>query len=102
MAHLAFVASHHVNGVSALHTDLLGKTVFHDLMKVAPTHLVNKTNGITFRRWLFKANRNLTDLIADTIGSAFLDNPERLIDLVLYRLHNIAVDRLQFSADSDD
>jgi starch phosphorylase len=81
MAHLAFIASHHVNGVSALHTDLLGKTVFNDLMKVAPTHLVNKTNGITFRRWLFKANRGLTGLITDTIGPRFLDDPERLIDL---------------------
>jgi starch phosphorylase len=84
MAHLAFVASHHVNGVSALHTDLLGKTVFHDLMKVAPTRLVNKTNGITFRRWLFKANRGLTGLITDTIGPRFLDDPDRLIDLEKY------------------
>jgi starch phosphorylase len=84
MAHLAFIASHHVNGVSALHTDLLGKTVFHDLMRVAPTHLVNKTNGISFRRWLFKANRELTGLIADTIGPRFLDDPERLIDLEKY------------------
>jgi starch phosphorylase len=81
MAHLAFVASHHVNGVSALHTDLLGKTVFHDLMKVAPTHLVNKTNGISFRRWLFKANRRLTDLLVDAIGPGFLDDAEKLIDL---------------------
>ena len=84
MAHLAFVASHHVNGVSALHTELLGKTVFHDLMRVAPTHLVNKTNGISFRRWLFKANRGLTGLITDTIGSGFLDKPERLADLEKY------------------
>jgi starch phosphorylase len=84
MAHLAFVASHHVNGVSALHTELLGKTVFNDLMKVAPTHLVNKTNGISFRRWLFKANRGLTGLITDTIGPRFLDDPERLIDLEKY------------------
>jgi starch phosphorylase len=81
MAHLAFIASHHVNGVSALHTELLGKTVFNDLMKVAPTHLVNKTNGITFRRWLFKANRELTNLVTDAIGPAFLDDPDRLIDL---------------------
>jgi starch phosphorylase len=81
MAHLAFVASHHVNGVSALHTDLLGKTVFNDLMKVAPTHLVNKTNGISFRRWLFKANRGLTNLLIDTIGDRFLDDAERLTDL---------------------
>jgi starch phosphorylase len=84
MAHLAFVASHHVNGVSALHTDLLGKTVFNDLMRVAPTHLVNKTNGISFRRWLFKANRGLTALLTDAIGPGFLDDPDRLIELEKY------------------
>jgi starch phosphorylase len=67
--------------VSALHTDLLGKTVFNDLMKVSATHLINKTNGISFRRWLFKANRGLTDLLIDAIGAEFCDDPERLIDL---------------------
>ncbi len=81
MAHLAFVGSHHVNGVSALHTKLLGKTVFADLAKVVPTVLVNKTNGITFRRWLFEANRELTGLIMDAVGSRVLDEPERLIEL---------------------
>jgi starch phosphorylase len=81
MAHLAFVGSHHVNGVSALHTELLRKTIFHDLLKVAPTKLVNKTNGISFRRWLFKANEKLTGLVAETIGRGFLDDTERLIEL---------------------
>src|SRR6185437_9198568 len=50
MAHLAFLGSNCVNGVSALHTDLLRKTVFHDLAETAATRIVNKTNGITFRR----------------------------------------------------
>jgi starch phosphorylase len=81
MAHLAFIGAHHVNGVSALHTKLLGQTVFHDLLQVAPTKLVNKTNGISFRRWLFKTNEKLTQLLVDTIGPAFLDDPERLADL---------------------
>ncbi|MGE0063970.1 MAG: glycogen/starch/alpha-glucan phosphorylase [Xanthobacteraceae bacterium] len=81
MAHLAFVGSHAVNGVSELHTDLLGRTVFGDLLKVSATRLVNKTNGISFRRWLFKANVGLTDLIRSAIGPAFLDDPERLGDL---------------------
>jgi len=84
MAHLAFLGSHHVNGVSALHTELLGQNVFHDLMKVSPTQLVNKTNGITFRRWLFKVNRDLTGLLIDTIGPDFLDQPERLTALERY------------------
>jgi glycogen phosphorylase len=81
MAHLAFLGSHHVNGVSALHTDLLGKNVFGDLLKVTPTKLVNKTNGVTFRRWLFKANEKLTDLLVAMIGPQFLDDPERLTEL---------------------
>jgi starch phosphorylase len=81
MAHLAFIGSHCVNGVSALHTDLLGKTVFHDLAKTTDTRIVNKTNGITFRRWLFDANRGLTDLIVRTIGEHVLDRHERLTEL---------------------
>ena len=81
MAHLAFIGSHHVNGVSALHSDLLGKTVFGDLAKVTPTVLVNKTNGVTFRRWLFEANRELTGLIVDGIGDRVLDDAEHLSGL---------------------
>ena len=84
MAHLAFVGSHHVNGVSALHTELLGDTIFRDLLKVTPTKLVNKTNGISFRRWLFQANRPLTELILESIGGAFLSDPDRLSDLVRF------------------
>jgi len=84
MAHLAFIGSHHVNGVSALHTELLGKTVFNDLLKVAPTKLVNKTNGVSFRRWLFKANEGLTGLLVETIGERFLDEPERLTELAKF------------------
>jgi len=81
MAHLAFIGSHHVNGVSALHTELLRKTVFNDLAKVSPTILVNKTNGVTFRRWLFEANSELTRLIVEAVGEHVCDDPERLIDL---------------------
>ena len=81
MAHLAFVGSHHVNGVSKLHTDLLKKTVFNDLVKVSSTAVVNKTNGITFRRWLHQANPRLSELIASAIGDGFRSDPTRLIEL---------------------
>jgi glycogen phosphorylase len=81
MAHLAFLGSHTVNGVSALHTELLGKTVFHDLAKTAPTQIVNKTNGITFRRWLFDANEGLTTLLTKTLGERVLDDPRCLAEL---------------------
>ena len=81
MAHLAFIGSHCVNGVSALHTDLLRKTVFNDLAATTPTRVVNKTNGITFRRWLYEANRPLTKLLTDTLGERMLDDPSLLTGL---------------------
>lgn len=81
MAHLAFIGSHHVNGVSALHSDLLRQNAFNDLARAGPTIIVNKTNGITFRRWLYQANRRLTNLIVDALGPGVLDEPERLAEL---------------------
>jgi starch phosphorylase len=82
MGHLAFVGSHKVNGVSALHSDLLKKTVFRDFNMLFPGTVVNKTNGITFRRWLQQCNPALTGLLKDTIGPRFLDDPEALAALV--------------------
>jgi starch phosphorylase len=82
MGQLAFVGSHKVNGVSALHTGLMKTTVFAELDRVCPGRICNKTNGITFRRWLMRANPGLTRLIVDTIGPRVLDDPERLADLV--------------------
>jgi starch phosphorylase len=84
MGHLAFLGSHCVNGVSELHTKLLRQTVFHDLAETVPTRIVNKTNGITFRRWLNEANSGLTDLLVRTLGERVLDNPEVLRDLEPY------------------
>ncbi len=81
MAHLAFIGSHCVNGVSRLHTDLMRKTVFHDLAKSAPTQIVNKTNGISFRRWFFEANNALTNLLIETLGERVLDDPNCLKEL---------------------
>ena len=81
MAHLAFVGSHYVNGVSGLHTELMRKTVFHDLAQTTSTRIVNKTNGITFRRWLHEANPPLTELLVATLGERVLDEPGRLLEL---------------------
>jgi len=78
MGHLAFLGAHRVNGVSALHTELMRKTVFHDLHALHPSKIVNKTNGITFRRWLFEANPGLTALVVDAVGPQVLDDPEAL------------------------
>ena len=82
MGHLAFLGSHKVNGVSALHTDLLKKTVFHDFNAHLPGRIVNKTNGVTFRRWLQQANPKLTGLLVETLGSEVLDDPMRLEGLI--------------------
>ena len=78
MGHLAFLGSRRVNGVSALHTELMRKTVFRDLHSLYPERIVNKTNGITFRRWLFQANPGLTELIVDAIGPQVLDDARLL------------------------
>jgi starch phosphorylase len=81
MGHLAFVGSHCINGVSALHTNLMRKTVFRDLHAVYPDRIVNKTNGITFRRWLLQANPDLTRILREVCGDAVLDDPTQLVRL---------------------
>jgi starch phosphorylase len=78
MGPLAFVGSHAVNGVSAMHTELMKETVFRDLNALYPGRISNKTNGITFRRWLMQANPGLTRLAREACGNAVLDDPERL------------------------
>lgn len=74
MGNLAFVGSHSINGVSALHTELMKETVFADLHKLYPGRINNKTNGITPRRWLIQCNPGLTALAREAIGDRFLDD----------------------------
>jgi glycogen phosphorylase len=82
MGNLAFIGSHSINGVSALHTQLMRKTVFAELHKLYPDRINNKTNGITFRRWLHQANPMLTGMLVEALGVDVLDNAEtRLIEL---------------------
>jgi len=81
MANLAFSGAHSVNGVAALHSDLMKKTVFADLHKLYPDRINNKTNGVTPRRWLQQCNPGLTGLIRETIGDDFLDDAEKLTAL---------------------
>ena len=81
MAHLAFLGSHCVNGVSHMHTELLRRTFFHDLARTTSTRIVNRTNGITFRRWLFQANQPLTKLLIETLGERVLEEPVCLQEL---------------------
>jgi glycogen phosphorylase len=81
MSHLAFLGSHRVNGVSALHTNLMRETVFRDLHSLFPDRIVNVTNGIAFRRWLHEANPRLTRLLVNTVGPEVLDNEDALTKL---------------------
>jgi starch phosphorylase len=78
MGNLAFVGSHKINGVSALHSDLMQKTVFHHLDQLYPGRIVNKTNGVTPRRWLQQVNPGLTALVRKSIGDKFLDDLEAI------------------------
>ena len=81
MGELAFIMAHHVNGVSALHTDLVKQTVFADLHAAYPERIINQTNGITPRRWLYSCNRPLRNLINETIGTGWPDNLDQLSGL---------------------
>ncbi|HEY8381044.1 MAG TPA: glycogen/starch/alpha-glucan phosphorylase [Microvirga sp.] len=74
MGHLAFIGSHKVNGVSGLHTDLMRLTVFRDLHALHPDRIVNKTNGITVRRWFHQANPGLRRLAVAALGDGVLDD----------------------------
>ena len=78
MGTLAFIGSHSINGVSALHSDLLRQHLFHDLDQLYPGRINNKTNGITFRRWLFEANPGLTNLLREVAGERVMDDPAAL------------------------
>ena len=79
MGNLAFLGSHSVNGVSGLHTQLMRSTVFSELHNLYPDRINNKTNGITFRRWLYQSNSELTAMLVDKLGPELLDNPEGLL-----------------------
>lgn len=82
MAHLAIVGSHSVNGVSALHSEILKDDLFRDFYQLWPERFNNKTNGITQRRWLKYCNRWLADLISSRIGEGWVTNLDELKKLI--------------------
>ncbi|MCX7727241.1 MAG: glycogen/starch/alpha-glucan family phosphorylase, partial [Chitinispirillaceae bacterium] len=84
MAYLAIVGSHSVNGVSKLHTELLKNTLVKDFYELWPEKFNNKTNGITPRRWLYKSNRGLSELICKKIGTEWITNLYKLKKLEEY------------------
>jgi glycogen phosphorylase len=84
MAHLATVGSHAINGVAALHSELLTSSVLKDFYELWPDRFSNKTNGVTPRRFLALANPGLRELLDDTIGNGWLVDLERLRGLESY------------------
>jgi len=84
MAHLAVVGSHTVNGVAAIHSELLKTTLFADFHKIFPNKFINVTNGITPRRWLNQCNPGLTKLIESRIGSGFVQDLSQLDNLAKF------------------
>ena len=81
MAQLAIIGSHAVNGVSALHTELLKNSLVPDFAQLWPEKFSNKTNGVAPRRWLLKSNPGLSDLITRGIGPDWVSDLDRLREL---------------------
>lgn len=85
MANLCVASSHSVNGVSALHSEILKDTVFHDFYTLSPNKFKNVTNGIAHRRWLCQSNPELTNLLKELIGDGFIYQADELLKLRDYR-----------------
>ena len=79
MATLCVAASHSVNGVSKLHSEIIKDSVFHDEFCNTPDKFKNVTNGIAYRRWLLQSNKGLTDLLTETIGDKFIKDGSELV-----------------------
>ena len=93
MANLSVAASHTVNGVSALHSEILKKSVFHDYYKAMPYKFTNVTNGIAMRRWLCNSNKGLTALLDETIGTDYRHDFEKLSGMKKYADDKSMLDR---------
>ncbi|MCM3575836.1 glycogen/starch/alpha-glucan phosphorylase [Mesobacillus subterraneus] len=94
MAPLAIVGSHSVNGVAQLHTDILKNREMNLFYQFYPDRFNNKTNGITHRRWLLKANPGLSGLITDAIGSDWVSSPQKLEELMRFKDDSVFLERL--------
>ena len=94
MANMCLAASHTINGVSQLHSNILTESVFADYYKIAPEKFTNVTNGITHRRWVGEANPKLASFLNDTIGSGWIKNADELGKLLKYQNNHAAIDKL--------
>ena len=98
MANLSIIGSHSVNGVAALHTDILKDTVFHDFYKLFPDKFNNKTNGVSHRRFLVQSNPALARLITEAIGDGWIEDMTELERLLDFRTDAAFLERLRGEA----
>ena len=94
MANLCVAGSHSVNGVSALHSEILKDTVFNDFYTITPEKFTNVTNGIAFRRWICQSNPKLTSFITELIGDEFITKSDELLKLREFKDDKQVLDRL--------
>jgi glycogen phosphorylase len=95
MAHLALVGTYSVNGVAKIHTDILKNREMNQFYQVFSEKFNNKTNGITHRRWLLKANPKLSGLISNAIGSSWIWSPEELSKLAKFNNDPVFLEQLK-------
>ena len=96
--HMAFIDIHYgfsINGVAAIHTDILKDSELHEFYKIYPEKFNNKTNGITFRRWLLSCNHPLADFLSQTIGDGFKKDANKLEKLLDYIDDAEVLDKLE-------
>ncbi len=84
MAHMDIHYGFSINGVAGLHTEILKNTELNEFYKIYPDKFNNKTNGITFRRWLLSCNKELADMLSNTIGDGYKDDADKLDNLMKY------------------
>ena len=94
MANLCLAASHTINGVSALHSNILKETIFADYYYMEPDKFTNVTNGITHRRWVCEANPKLTEFLNKRIGDEWIRDAKHLEKLLKYQNNSKAIDEL--------
>lgn len=94
MANLCVAGSHSVNGVSALHSEILKDTVFNDFYTITPDKFKNVTNGIAFRRWICQSNPQLTKLVTELIGDGFITKSDELLKLRDYKDDKQVLERI--------
>lgn len=94
MANLCVIASHKVNGVSALHSEIIKNSIFKDFNEIYPSKFTNVTNGIAHRRWLCQSNPELCDLLSDCIGNGYVLDASKLADFKKFKDDKTVLKRL--------